>query len=360
MTRLFLIGLGKVLPGLRKPLLGALVVSALALPSIAMAADTSFDTNLDKKDSKERSMSIKVNRDVKDTDSFRDSSTKSHGRESNLSSSKKQSGNIDRSGGLDMTIPARALFTADVVKYKLPADLGLAAVERGGWINTTAQEYYAQAAKSGVLVSRLADEQAVRDYLRAVAELGAVAGQAVIYLQQDLAKVGGPRKTVSGDIEITGIGLDDLLLLTEAAIVRAEKTITDSRIRNRLVSMLADKTPCRLAGENSNIECGKATLTLTTPPTLKYQGVDWYGPESLAGLKATYKIASNWSWAQSLEEASQDSRFKKLAIEASKAAEHAESQGKGFEAALARKKAVERAQASKQQMGPGKLLPGAN
>lgn len=343
----------------KKGLITALVVS-LFFASFAFAADTSFDTTADTKESRDRSINIKVNRDVKTTDSFRDSSTNSRGRDKTQSSNKQQKGSVDRSGGLDMTIPARALFSADVEKYKLPVDFGLAAEERGGWINTTANDYYAQAAKSGVMVSKFTDETAIRDYLRDVATLGAIAGQAMIYLQQDIAKVGSPRKTAEGEIEITGIGLDDLLLLTDAAIVQAKKSLIDKRILTRLAEILEDKTPCRLAGEPTNIKCGKALLTLAAPPTLRFQGVDWYSPESLAGLKSTYKIASNWSWSKSLEESSQDSKFQKLATETVKAAEKAASEGKGVEAVLAKKKAVERTRASKQQMGAGKLLPGVN
>jgi hypothetical protein len=90
-------------------------------------------------------------------------------------------------------------------------------------------------------------------------------------------------------------------------------------------------------------------------------GLPWYVAEGMntgfAGVTASYKVASSWSWSKALEDAKSDSRFTKYAKEASTAAEHLEAEGKSFEAAMSRRKAVEQMQGSKQGLSAGKFMP---
>lgn len=340
-----------------------LIAALVAAP--AFAADYSSDTGSDSKQSEDKSLSIKNSRDNKDSTTTKKGRSTSIGRDKQRSSTDKESGTVGSNDGLDITLPAPMLFvdwqppTPRLARdFRLTGDLG------GGMINTTYQDYLAQAARVNKPVADITDEADIRRYLIEVAEAGAVLGQAQIYLQTDTAKIGKIKRDKDGTVEVQGLGQDDLLNLAAGALKRAQRQISDARIKLQLAKIKKDPMPCRFAGEPSLIQCGQAVLTLGAPPVLKITGMPWYSADGFhtgfAGVSATYKVASSWSWSKALEEAKSDSKFSKFAVEASTAAEHLEAEGKSLEAAMSRRKAVEKMQASKQGLSAGKFMPGVH
>ncbi len=337
-----------------KPLLIAIL--AFALTSPVFAADFSSDTGSDTKQSKEQSLSQKNNREQKASSSHKKSKSRSTGRDKTASRSAKESGTVGANEGLDLGLPAQALFTLPGMVYLLPADFGWTGQIPGG-VNTTTAEYYHQRATSNATLEPEEQEQ-VRAYLCQVAEAGALVGQAMINLQKDIPRIGRLTRDNKGNIEVRGIGADDLQTLATGAMRQAEK-MNDKRIRSQLDRILTDETTCRYQGDVTRIQCGRAFLDLASPPVLKIDGVEWYGA-AFAGLSGSYKVASSWSWSKALEDAQNDSRFSKYAAEVAETAEKMEAEGKSFEAVQARKKAIEQMKANKAGMSPGKFLPGVH
>lgn len=323
----------------------ALVLLSIIITSTAFAADFSVDTNEGKNNNQDRTPTTKFLYDYKKSD------LNSSGSDTTNSSNDKRGGNVGGGGGLDLSIPAKALL-AEEIFYKQAADFGLSAQNREGWIDTSMQEFLNQAAKSGVLVATVTDESLVRNYLLEVAKYGARAGQAQLLLNSWISQVGKIRKSKSNDYEVTGLGAADLVTLAAGAWMQAEK-ITDNRIRRQLDEIVTDKTPCRMFGEPTTIQCGATVFQITAPPSLKYKGVGWYG-DAYAGVSGVYKVSSNWSWSKALEYTTGNSSFTK------KQADELESQGHALEAVLTRKTAVERSKASKTNMGPSKFMPAVN
>lgn len=312
---------------------------------VAWAADFSQDTSAGKSLGKDESLSVKGSKED------RSSKTKSRGSESNKSKSQRSESRRGGNSSLDASIPARALFTEEI-RYKLPEDLGLAiTADATGKISLTEAELLQSTAKSNARISSVTEEKPVREYLYEVAKFGAVVGQAQLNLNDDISKIGVIQRNKSGELEVTGLGADDIKTLANGAFKRAKTTITDPRIKSGLDAILNDKTPCRFAGEPSQIVCGTTALVLNTPPNLKYNGVEWYGG-SYAGISGSYRASSSWSWSKALENASGSSSFDR------NVADDLESQGKSVEAVMTRKKAVERSKSNKTNMSPSKFLPG--
>jgi hypothetical protein len=331
----------------------------------ANAADLTTDNSSDSKISSDKNLSIKNSTEKKDSKTKRKSKSVSQGRDKTEGSSDKESGSVADNGGLDTVLPAPLLFIDWVPPIpRLPSDFGLSG-EQHGYINVTVQEYLSQAARVNKLVTDVVTEKnanALRQYLIDVAESGAVLGQAQLYLQGDTSRLGKILRKEDGTVEVRGLGQDDLLLLATAALKRAQAQITDTRIRKQLNKIRADTTPCRFVGEPSLIQCGLAVLTLSSPPVLKLTGMPWYAADGFntgfAGISASYKVASSWSWSKALEEAKSDSTFTKWATEASIAAENLEAQGKSLEASMTRRKAIEKMQKSGQGLSASKFIPG--
>jgi len=195
---------------------------------------------------------------------------------------------------------------------------------------------------------------------------GAQTGQAILYLQDMVAKFGAVTRDKKGNIEVVGLGQDDLITLADGAMIAAGKPegLKDKRIKAKLDKVTTAPFPsCRFAGDLTSIQCGTISLTLSSPPTVKLQAVEWFrlgegGAGSFAGLSSSYKVSSAWSWSKMLEDAKNNSRFTKLAQEASTSAEKMESEGRGFDAVMVRKKSLDAMTANKAGVGPGKFMPG--
>lgn len=321
----------------------AVILLVVSLVGMAGAEVTS-ESGRGQQQGQDRMMSIKKSIENKVSD------TKSRGVESTSGRSSKNSGSVGGNSSLDLHIPARVLIPEDI-DYMLPADFGLAArSDDSGWVNTTEQGWLEQQAKSGRKVSAIADESTLRNYINTVAGFGARAGQAQILLNNWISKIGGVRKAKGGDYEITGLGADDLVSLAAAAWIQAEN-ITDRRIKQDLDRILLDKTPCRLSGDVANIACGATVINLAAPPSLRFRTVEWYGG-AFAGINATYKVSSSWSWQKALEDSTGSSSFVR------RTADELEAQGNAFDATMTRKQAVERSRSNKSTFSSGK--PGSH
>ena len=325
-----------------------LIISFVILAqSIPVVAEVSTDSSRGNTAGQDRTMSLKKSIENKI------SNLTSHGSDSTASRTDRLNGSLGGGGGLDLSIPSRALIPEDIIQYKLPADFGLAARANGAWINTSYQEYISQQAKSGALVSNIAGENGekdLREYLYSVATFGARAGQAQIILNNWAAKIGKIKRSKSGALEVSGLGSDDLVTLAAGAWQKAEY-LTDTRLLSDLDNIRNDQTSCRLSGDPATIQCGAAVLHLSTPPSLKYRDVDWYGG-AFAGINGIYKVSSSWSWSKALENAKSNSTFVK------KQADELEASGEAFDAVMARKQAVEKSRTNRSTLSSGK--PGQN
>ena len=316
-----------------------LIILLLTVPSFA--SDFGADTSKGQNSQRDKTLSTKSSMED------RISNLKSMSKDTSSNSSKKNTGSLSGGGGLDLTIPARALFEEEI-EYLLPVDLGLAAKAQNGWINSTSAEYFATAAKSGVSISSITDESKVLSYLQEVAQFGARIGQAQLNLNRYLKELGSLKKTKTRDgYEVTGLGADDFILLAAGAWIEAEQ-ITDHRIRMQL-PLILNSNKCRLT--EGGILCGQALLQLSTPPTLKFKGYQWYGENSFAGISGSYKVSTAWSLAKSLENGSSSTTSIK------EQADRLESEGRTKEAVMTRKQGVERSKSNKTSMNPGKHVP---
>lgn len=340
------------------------VASLLIAISNADAADFSSDSSSDSKISSDKNMSVKNSTENKDSKTKRKSKSTSTGKDKTKGSSDKNTGTVGTSGGLDVTLPAPLLFTDwQPPTARLTRDFGLTGDEGYGFVNVAQQEFLTQAARANQPISSVTDENAIRQYLISIAEAGAVLGQAQLYLQMDSGKIGNlQRREEDGTVEVRGLGQADLIRLAAGALKKAQEQIADQRINLSLAKLKADDTSCRFVGDLAQIQCGRAVLTLSVPPVLKIGGMPWYAADGFntgfAGISASYKVSSSWSWNQALEDAKSDSVYAKEAVEASTAAEKLEAQGNSYEAAMTRRRAIEKMQKSGYTLSPSKFIPG--
>lgn len=329
-------------------------VAVLLAATAAGAAEFSAETSEDLKTSKEKTMTIKKNVEKKSSTTRKTGRSNSTGRDQTRSKSDKQSGTLGRNEALDLSLPAQAIFTFPAITYLLPVDFGWTGELPNGAVNTTRADFYRQRAGSNSTLEP-EEQQKVRAYVNDIATTGAQIGQAMLNLQQDIGQIGKLERDGKGNIEVRGIGADDLQILATGAFLRSGN-ITDRRISAKLTEIRNDRAPCRFQGDTNRIQCGRASLDLATPPVLRIDGVEWFG-SSFAGLSGSYKVSSSWSWAKALEDAKGDSRFEKFAKETAAAAEQLEAAGQSFDATMTRKKAVEKMKANKAGVGPGKFMP---
>jgi len=344
----------------------ALALVLVMAAGVASATEFSHDTSDDSKDSKEKSLSQKNSNDEKDSKTKRKSKSKSTGKDKTDSDSDKKSGSLGENRGLDISLPAQSLFTElplDV--YLLPADFGWSGYMGGGVTNTSTADFYRnQAANNAPLEAE--PQTKVQEYVLQILRAGARTGQAILDLQKQIAAFGAVTKDSKGNIEVTGLGEEDLLTLANGcmAATATQGAIKDKRIKLKMDSILKNGVPpCRFQGDLSAIQCGRISLQLSSPPALKVDALEWWrlgegGAGSFAGLSGSYKVSSAWSWSQALESARNDSRFTKIASEASTSAEKMESEGRTFDAVMSRKKSLDAMTANKAGVGPGKFMPG--
>lgn len=298
--------------------------------------------------------------------------------EEQVSASLKAMHNAQRSRELDLTKPAQTLFLdyllelettegmlnnvpqQNLVKYVLkqplsvpllPSHIGFdTEIEGTSMIDGTKAEYLSHAAKTNALISKFADEDVVRGYIDTLAVYGAIVGQAYINLNDSVSKLDTALKTngrkgriTKGvrDIQIESVGAADFDILARAALYKVFQTgITDASIKRTLNRILANNKPCRLYQDITTVVCGEIRLNLNNPGELAIAGVTWAG-SAFAGYQGNYKVASSWSYAETLDKLQSVSQSSRIANEYAKRSEDAESLGNGVDAVLSRKTGVD-------------------
>ncbi len=339
--------------------IAAILIAGLFCSVSVHAADLSVDSAQDQKVSKDKTVSGRTSNESRSSLTNRTGHTLSNGGESTNSRSSRFTAMMDRRSSLDMQLPISALFMADPSTWKSSADFGLGGNLGGGVINQSAQEFQTGLARAfGKIVDAEVDETVVKKYILQVALKGAEFGQAAINLQEDISSVGRLVRT-SGGVGVKGLGADDLKTLARGAMIRG-KTITDSRLKHTYSHIVQEvlSNDCRFANDVNAIKCGGVMLNVTTPPTLRYNGINWFGSDGFGGFNnITYRIASNWSYSQALESMKSNSNFSRWADEIATAAEELESAGRSREAVITKRKAVEKAASSKAGLSVSKFLP---
>lgn len=342
-----------------------IIVAGLLLGAgIAGAADYGNDTSEDLKISKEKQLSQKATQDEKKTNTKRTTKNKQKGKDITESTSRKQTGSFGENDGLDVSMTAQSLFPELPLEppYLLPADFGWTGREGRDVINTTKADFFRNQAASNAPLDD--EEQAkIQAYILQILKAGGRTGEAIQVLQRQIAKLGKVTKDKTGEYVVRGLGKDDVVTLASGAMKATADKITDKWINAKMDSITKNPFPaCRWQGELTAIQCGKILVHLASPPVLKLDMVEWFrlgesGGGSFAGVSGTFKVSSSWSYSQALEDAKGDSKFTKIATEASTAAERMESEGRTFDAVMTKKKAIDSMTANKAGMGPKGFLP---
>lgn len=313
--------------------------------------------------SKKSSDSQKVEADVsqmwrksteqRESDGKRTSSTSSSGRDHQRQQSDRTSGGSQIGGSLDATLSLDAVFGPGLAELettgptpwstcrlltapRLAADLGLSTELPGGFVDTGKGRVLQAAASSNLSIRSVdADERAVLDLARCLAVYGETLKSAALTLSGSLGELANISRTKSGEVEVRGLGLEDLARLAKGLTLVAGEKPSGVKYERQISG------PCRFAGSPDAIQCGAATVKIGPRPELIVAGVQVYGPGSYGGIQATYKISSSWSYSRQLEAMQSTSEFSRFASEVSKYAEALESRGRSKEAAMARKKAVD-------------------
>lgn len=323
----------------------AVVVIAMLLSfsaSQSHATDNSSELSASEKGTDEYGAAQKTGRDKKSTKGVKRGKSRSEGTESRTEAVGRTGAQVGANSALDLRLPVQTLFALPVSHSLLPSDFGWTGQLRSGAVDVSQADYYRQKASVNSPLSP-AEQAKIRDYFLQVARGGARVGQAMLNLEQDVPRIGKATRNKAGDIEVRGLGAEDLRMLSRGAMKRAGEKVTDGRIAAKLTELegMVGAEPCRWQGDVSRIQCGRAVLELTTPPNLTADGVEWYG-HSFAGLTATYAAASSWSWSQGLDDMQRDSKFNRFAKDVAVTTETMMTEGKAVEAVLTKKQAVER------------------
>ena len=327
----------------------AALVVALAAP--AGAVDLSVDNSSDKQISKERSLNIKNSIENKL------SNTRSKSHDSSSASSERKTRNTGRDASGTLSVPMIALLPDLGLRYRLPIDLGLAPeISRGGWINTTEQEYINKAWASNAPISQVGDQRAIELYIDQIARTGLIAAQAQIHLLDRIGQLAGKKavdKNGKKNLDASSvIGIDDLPPLAAQAWLDAQRDVSSPYLTGIWDRIQAERKshPCRLYGQKG-VSCGNLMVQLDEPPMMQVGNIQVFG-NSFAGLSGDLKVSATSSLSAAFD------RSKSITDSVRNATDNLEAKGDSFEAAMARKQALNKSSGSKTNMSPGKFIPG--
>jgi len=328
-------------------LLLSAVSTALAGPSMSKKSSDSQKVEADV------SQMWRKSTEQRESDGKRTSKTSSSGSDRQRQQSDRTSGGSQIGGSLDTTLSLDAVFGPGLAELettgpapwntcrlltapRLAADLGLSAELPSGFIDVGKGKVLQAAASSNLYIRAVdADERAVLDLAHCLAVYGETLKSASLTLSGSLGELANISRTKSGEVEVRGLGLEDLARLAKGLVAVAGEKPFVAKYERQISG------PCRFAGSPDVIQCGSSTVKVGSRPELIVAGVQVYGPGSYGGIQATYKISSSWSYSKQLESMQSISEFARFAAEVSKYAEDLESRGRSKEAAMARKKAVD-------------------
>ncbi|EKD41006.1 MAG: hypothetical protein ACD_74C00082G0005 [uncultured bacterium] len=357
------------------PLILMLALGLLAGSALAAGGNLSTDHDNSSRTDSDQGKSVKRTEEHRKSEGSKTAATDSLGVDIRAQESVKMASQSQKGNSLDISIDLQAVFLEGLYRMeqthpvlsskklltnpRLPADFGLTAVIRPGWIDAIRAKGMREMAVSNAPVSSLGDEDALQQYKIDLAYYGAVIGQAYLYLSQDLSALdaGARKKDKTGAVTVNKLGYLDFQTLADAALAKANTSITDLRIKRLYDSIVADKTPCRFADSTSKIQCGGTMVIVGTQPELYANGVNVYG-KAFAGYSGSYKLSSSWSYSQAVENLKSSGTFSRFAEDVSRYADELTSRGQGREAIETKKKAMSAVASGKRGLSLSGLLPG--
>lgn len=357
-------------------------LSLLILPVYVYAIDVSTDTSKTQKEDTDESQTQKKSIDKKESEGNRRSRNRSIGKDITESESIKGIEQAMKSRSIDVSQSLEVIFIpliadAETVgrepfascriatRPKLPADFGLTAQISPTMIDSIKADWLNKAAASNAKVEA-GTERGIHEYKKCLAYYGLVIAQAYLNLSDNLKDVGAQVIQDKGkDLifnHVNDLSLPDFNSLAEAAFEKAVDQVEEGQVSTDRIKtykrVIAD-VPCYFNGAVEKINCGGGTLTISAPPQLQYGGLQVYG-SGFYGFQGTYKISSNYSYSNALEDMQSVSKYRKWVKEVSQFAEALRSKGLAKEAVYVEKKAWELAKSGKVGVSPSKLMPGVN
>ena len=360
---------------MKKIIITGMTLVLLTGSAWAAGDNLAVDRDSSSKTDSEQGKSVKRTEEHRKSEGSKTAATDSSGVDVRAQESVKMASQAQKGNSMDISLDLQAVFLEGLYRMeqtdpvlsskklltnpRLPADFGMTAVIRPGWIDAIRAKGMREMAVSNAPVSSLGDEEAVQQYKNDLAYYGAVIGQAYLYLSQDLAALdaGARKKDKIGAVAVNKLGYLDFQTLADAALAKANAGISDLRIKRLYDSIVADKAPCRFADSSSKIQCGGAMITVGTQPELYANGVNMYG-KAFAGYSGAYKVSSSWSYSQAVENLKSSGTFSKFAEDVSRYADELTSRGQGREAVETKKKAMAAVASGKRGLSLSGLLPG--
>ena len=363
----------------RKIIAAFLVVLIPCLPVFAM--DASIDSTKTDKQDKDESTSEKKTIDKKKSEGDKQSRTNSTGKDLTESKSLKDIETAMKSKSIDVNQSLEVIFIPLIADYeqagiepfasckiamrpKLPADFGLTAQISPNMIDSIKADWLNKAAASN---SRLESgtEKGINEYKNCRAYYGLVVAQAYLNLADNLNFVGAQAIQEKGKDEgtrVTDLSFPDFNKLAEGAFAKAVVQVAAGKVstdRAKTYKRVIADMPCYFNGAVEKINCGGSILTISAPPQLQYAGLHVFG-QGFYGFQGTYKISSNYSYSDALEQLKSLSKYKKFVEDVSVYAEALRSKGMATEAVYVEKRAWESAKTGKVGISPAKFLPGSD
>lgn len=355
-------------------------LSLLILPVSAM--DVSTDSSKTQKEDTDESQTQKKSIDKKESEGNRRSRNRSIGKDITESETVKGIEQAMKSRSIDISQSLEVIFIpliADAetsgrepfascrvaTRPKLPADFGLTAQISPVMIDSIKADWLSKAAASNARLET-ETEKGIHEYKNCLAYYGLVIAQAYLNLSDNLRDVGAQVIQEKGkDMvfnHVNDLSLPDFITLAEAAFEKAAQQVEEGKVstdRFKTFKRVTTDIPCYFNGAVERINCGGGTITISAPPQLQYGGLQVYG-SGFYGFQGTYKISSNYSYSNALEDMQSVSKYRKWVKEVSQFAEALRSKGMAKEAVYVEKKAWELAKSGKVGVSPGKLMPGVN
>lgn len=327
------------------------IAAILAMATAAHAVDLSMDTSADKSSGKEKNMAIKNSIEKKL------STTVSKAHDSSRAITDKKSRSNNRDSANTITIPTVALLPDLGLRYLLPTDLGLMPeLRKGGWINTTEQDYYNKAWASNAPITVVGDQAAIELYIDQIARTGLIAAQAQMLLIDRVGQLAGKKATDKAGkkvLDASGIiGIEDLPPLASQAWRDASKDVSSAYLTGIWQRYQDERknNPCRLYGSRG-LACGNVTVELQNPPRLVVGNVVVYDGGTFCGLTGDLKVSATTSLQSAYD------KSKTVSDSNKNATDKLDAEGDSFEASMQRKQALNKSTGSKANISAGKFIP---
>ncbi|QEM69505.1 hypothetical protein FO488_15970 [Geobacter sp. FeAm09] len=374
----------------------ATAILLLSAAAVVAETNTGYSTEGGQSSNDGRVSTFKLGKDKRHSDSNSRSTTTSAGDDEQIQSSIKQMRDARKSRELDVSRPAQAVFLdylltmeaypsaldgmpqrqlVEVIRRGrlsnplFPANVGLGASSGKYSIDETRKGYlHSQAGNSARLLAVGGDEAAVIAYAHDLAILGAIIGQAYLFLADDISAlqtkiaeaegrkgrsrlISAPLRDATGrprpvEAEITEIGAEDFQRMALGALIKVfREGIKDTWVKsmsNRLLS-ISDESGCVLKGaiDTVRVSCGPAILTFGNPAVLEIAGIQWAGT-AFAGFEGRYRLSSAWSYSETLDHLQSIGKSSRIASDYAKRSEDSLSKGKSVDAVWDLREGVER------------------